>query len=426
MFSKRLVGLHQRVRYSCAVFSKHSLNTRLSNSGTILLKKSPHLHPSLSTVRYSSSNSVVPPVITKAIEAATSTGNDSFTPASVEEVIKSIGPIPEIPALPGPKVLELLANGEPSLTSLGLGGWSPYGLLQHLLEFVHVSTDLSWGWTIVAVAALIRVLCFKLVVRTRQESIKTAHVLPQMQFLQQKMLEARQQNDIIEASRYAMELSNFTKEQPSMYGALKYGLAQGAILLSFTQALRSMCNLPVEALQTGGFYSIVDLTMKDPTMLLPAANGLLFYIHLLTAKEIQNMFPGKNPIFVHAGMVGVSAALFLISMNFQGAIVLYWISSQCVTLIQHRVLKHPRVKEYYNLGDIGNAKIAEMLKKETAKKTSSTSKLGFWSRIKEAQVNNRLADEVKRRAELDSAAFERAGREPIRKTYKYDVTKIKK
>ncbi|KAE8748766.1 hypothetical protein FOCC_FOCC004569 [Frankliniella occidentalis] len=421
MFSKRLVGLHQRVRYSCAVFSKHSLNTRLSNSGTILLKKSPHLHPSLSTVRYSSSNSVVPPVITKAIEAATSTGNDSFTPASVEEVIKSIGPIPEIPALPGPKVLELLANGEPSLTSLGLGGWSPYGLLQHLLEFVHVSTDLSWGWTIVAVAALIRVLCFKLVVRTRQESIKTAHVLPQMQFLQQKMLEARQQNDIIEGripmlSKILLLLVNF-KNVHSF---------QGAILLSFTQALRSMCNLPVEALQTGGFYSIVDLTMKDPTMLLPAANGLLFYIHLLTAKEIQNMFPGKNPIFVHAGMVGVSAALFLISMNFQGAIVLYWISSQCVTLIQHRVLKHPRVKEYYNLGDIGNAKIAEMLKKETAKKTSSTSKLGFWSRIKEAQVNNRLADEVKRRAELDSAAFERAGREPIRKTYKYDVTKIKK
>lgn len=40
-------------------------------------------------------------------------------------------------------------NGEASLESLGLAGWSPPGLLQKLLELVHVSGDLSWGTSIV-------------------------------------------------------------------------------------------------------------------------------------------------------------------------------------------------------------------------------------------------------------------------------------
>ncbi|KAK3927208.1 Mitochondrial inner membrane protein OXA1L [Frankliniella fusca] len=416
MFSKRLLRLHQRIHFSRVGFPKQSSSLRILSFATLIPKQSSHISPTVCSVRYSSSNSVVPPVITKAIEAATPAENDTVIPSSIEEVIKSIGPIPEVPSLPGPKVLELLSNGEPSLSSLGLGGWSPYGLLQHVLEFAHVTTGLSWGWTIVLVAATIRVLCFKLVVRTRQESLKTATVLPQIQFLQQKMLEARQQNDVCHGA-----------EQLYKRKSIPMGTNEGAILISFTQALRSMCNLPVEALKTGGFYSIVDLTMKDPTMVLPAVNGLLFYLHLSTGKEIQNMFPGKSPLVLHCGMAGVSVCLFLISMNFQGAIVLYWISSQCVTVLQHNILKHPRVRKYYNLDQVGNKKVAEMLKKETAKKKpSSTKLLGFWSRIKEAQVNNRLADEVKRRAEIDSAAFERAGREPIRKTYKYDVTKIKK
>lgn len=40
------------------------------------------------------------------------------------------------------------ALGEPTLQSLGLGGWSPIGIIQQLLDMVHVSCGLPWWATI--------------------------------------------------------------------------------------------------------------------------------------------------------------------------------------------------------------------------------------------------------------------------------------
>ena len=43
------------------------------------------------------------------------------------------------------EVLESLnALGEPTLQSLGIGSWWPHGLVQQLLEFLHVNCGLEW------------------------------------------------------------------------------------------------------------------------------------------------------------------------------------------------------------------------------------------------------------------------------------------
>lgn len=126
-----------------------------------------------------------------------------------------------------------------------------------------------------------------------------------------------------------------------------------------------------------------------------------------------------------------------------------------MTVIQHRILSMPKVKEYYKLNITGSPTVAEMLRKDNLKKNSGVKNLGFYARFKEGnshvllslqcnffflnntftvfyfcfvlgRANSRLAEEVRQRTEMDSAAFERAGREPIRKTYKYDITKLKK
>ena len=64
------------------------------------------------------------------------------------------GYIPEAPPIPVsdvPNVNETLnALGEPTLESLGLGGYSPPGLVQSALEFLHVSLGLPWWGSIVA------------------------------------------------------------------------------------------------------------------------------------------------------------------------------------------------------------------------------------------------------------------------------------
>lgn len=422
MFSKRFVGLHQRVRYSYVALPKVCVN----KSGLNAYQPSQYLLPPFCFVRNASTDTVVPPVISKVIEASSPSPDGTIKPSSYESLVEAIGPIPDSPPLPPPKVIELLSNGEPSITSLGLGGYYPSGLFQHMLEFIHLHTDLSWGWTIVLSATIIRALCFKLVVKQRLASIRVSASMPQQQFLQEKINEARQQNDLISAARYSMELEQFMKTHSSPFSMMKYAAVQGVILISMTHALRAMTSLPVEALQTGGLWFHTDLTATDPTYVLPLINGFLFYLHLATGKEIKDMFPTRNPMHVQAGMVGVSALLALFSANFSGAIVLYWITSSSVTVVQYHILSHPKVKEYYGLIKQPNSKLQQMMQEEMAKKNQAKGSKGFMARIREAQANNRLMDEVKRRSFLDSAAFERAGREPIRKTYKYDITKLKK
>src|SRR6218665_1684462 len=77
------------------------------------------------------------------------------------KVISSLpdGYIPEPPLPPPPSAVtetgteilqQLNALGEPTLQSLGLGGWLPNGLVQTALETIHVGLDVPW-WTAIMI-----------------------------------------------------------------------------------------------------------------------------------------------------------------------------------------------------------------------------------------------------------------------------------
>ena len=71
----------------------------------------------------------------------------------------SISNIPEPPAIP-PEVTEQIVEtvgGEPTFASLGLGGWSPVGLVQNSLEYLHIGCDLPW-WTSIVIGKYVNFL----------------------------------------------------------------------------------------------------------------------------------------------------------------------------------------------------------------------------------------------------------------------------
>lgn len=59
--------------------------------------------------------------------------------------------IPEPPPLPTEEIIEaVVSNGEPTLASMGLGGWGPVGIVQQCLEFLHIGWDIPW-WGAIAI-----------------------------------------------------------------------------------------------------------------------------------------------------------------------------------------------------------------------------------------------------------------------------------
>lgn len=72
------------------------------------------------------------------------------TPLS--ETPKVIEPIPEPPQIPeeSVEIVNQLNNlGEATFASLGLGGWSPIGIVQNSFEYLHITLGVPWWGAIV-------------------------------------------------------------------------------------------------------------------------------------------------------------------------------------------------------------------------------------------------------------------------------------
>lgn len=200
--------------------------------------------------------------------------------------VKDLPSIPEPPPIPAPGspnvvdsvsdgiveqvVQTLAANGEPTFASIGLGGWSPVGMVQQIMEYLHVGLDIPWWGTIAIGTVVVRTVLFPLVIMAQRNAAKMHNNMPQMQLLQLKMTEARQQGNAIESAQLANEMVKFMKEKElNPIKNMLVPLAQMPLFISFFIGLRDMANAPVASMATGGLFWFVDLTMPDQYYLLP-------------------------------------------------------------------------------------------------------------------------------------------------------------
>lgn len=102
--------------------------------------------------------------------------------------------------------------GEPSLSSLGLGGWSPIGLIQQCLELVHVYGDISWCASIALVTVGFRLLFLPLVIKAQANAAKLNNIKPQLEEIQVKMRELRNSQDSAAGAAALGQMKQLYKE----------------------------------------------------------------------------------------------------------------------------------------------------------------------------------------------------------------------
>lgn len=208
---------------------------------------------------------------------------------------KVIEPIPEPPPIPTEEVLnQLNALGEPTFASLGLGGWTPVGMVQQAFEYFHVTLGIPWWEAILIGTIIIRICMFPLVIISQRNAAKMNNYLPQMQALQLRMTEARQSGNHIETARYSQELMLFMKEKGlNPFKNMIVPLAQMPVFISFFVGLRQMSNTPVESLREGGMWWFTDLTVPDQFYALPIITSLTLWATI----EVITTFNGNAIVF---------------------------------------------------------------------------------------------------------------------------------
>lgn len=334
--------------------------------------------------------------------------------ASTDDAGKSLlDNIPEPPPIPAaPEVAELVAGAEPAFASLGLGGWTPVGIVQNCMEFLHITADLPW-WGCIAIGTVcVRMLLFPLVIASQRNAAKMNNNMPQMQVLQMKMTEARQAGNAIDSARYAQEMVQFMKEKDlNPLKNMLVPLAQAPIFISFFMGLRQMANAPVESLREGGIFWFPDLTICDQFYALPIITSITMFLTIELGTDSARM-SAANMQTVRYVLRAMPLFILPFTINFPGAICLYWVFSNFFSLVQVGFLRIPAVRDYFKIDRLVTHK----------PETLPIKKKKFAEGVKESWTNMKITRELEERARIDEIAFQKAGKGPLVKTYKYDPT----
>jgi len=251
--------------------------------------------------------------------------------------------------LPFETTQEILASGlEAPISSLGLGGYTPVGLIQTVLELTHTYIGLPWWGAIVAGTLVFRILVFPIMVKGQVNSARLQAVKPELERIQEKMREVSNLQNPMAKAQASFELQDlFKKHNCHPAKALIAPLVQLPLFVSFFLALRQMSYLPMDALKVGGVLWFPDLTAADPYFILPVACAATMLLTIETGAEASMANPQMQTMKnVFRGMCFVMIPL---TYTFPTAIFLYWMTSNTFSLAQVAVLKVPAVKNYFGI-----------------------------------------------------------------------------
>ena len=171
--------------------------------------------------------------------------------------------------------------------ALGLTGWMPAGIIRWSLEVINVASGLPWFWTIVAGSAFWKLVCVPL-------TIKAARTAAILQPHQQEV--AALQERVTQASRNPAAFAKANREMKAFYHKLGVspfggliGFLQLPITLGIFFAVKKMCDLPVEQMKYSGFEMFPDLTVTDPTLILPIAMTVAVNAQLLVCFSLLSL-----------------------------------------------------------------------------------------------------------------------------------------
>ncbi|XP_067951086.1 mitochondrial inner membrane protein OXA1L-like isoform X2 [Watersipora subatra] len=255
-----------------------------------------------------------------------------------------------LPPPPDPPLYteQLTALGEPTLSSLGLGGYWPPGLVQSLLESIHTTFDIPWFASIIALTLAIRCLTLPITVMQLKNAARMNNHMPTLMKLQTQVAEAHRSKDIGKLEKYSKESSDYMKRNDVNPLKMVFRpLIAAPVFISVFSGLRGITSLPVESFKTGGALWFTDLTATDPYLILPLVSALTVAAVTRSGAEgasTQNMPPAMK-VFINL----MPAGIFAFTIFQPAALALYWTTSNIISLVYAKVLRTAYMRGVFNI-----------------------------------------------------------------------------
>ncbi|KAG0282865.1 Mitochondrial inner membrane protein oxa1l [Linnemannia gamsii] len=286
------------------------------------------------------------------IAAAASTNGTTEEAAAASTAVDSVFPSATEVAAQNAESITQVAMKYGDLKAMGLVNFSPVGALESVLEAVHITTGLPWWATIAATTVAIRTALVPFIVKLQGNTARLHNVKPQLERLTENMKLAKETNDTAALARFSAQTQElFAKNDCNPLKSLMLPLLQAPVMISFYLALRDMANLPVPQFREGGISWFTDLTIADPTYVLPVASSLGFLAIMELGSEAGGV---AQPKAMKNVMRVMAVAMVPLTMNFPAAIFVYWLTSNVFTASQIMFFKAPAVRKFFNIPQLIN------------------------------------------------------------------------
>lgn len=217
----------------------------------------------------------------------------------------------------GPEIMERLEAAAPNLNlTIDYGilwfiSVAIFWLMKHIYSVVG-----NWGWAIVLVTVLIKLVFYHLSAKSYKSMAAMRKLQPKLQALKERFGEDRQK-----LTQATMEL--YKKEKINPLGGCLPIIVQIPVFIALYWVLLES----VELRQAPFILWIHDLSVKDPYFILPIIMGLTMFIQ-------QKLNP-PPPDPVQAKMMNFLPIVFtFLFISFPAGLVLYWVVNNSLSILQ--------------------------------------------------------------------------------------------
>lgn len=217
----------------------------------------------------------------------------------------------------GPEVADYLKPVAPHLELTIDYGWLwPISVgIFWVMKHIH-SVLGNWGWAIVLVTVLIKLLFYKLSETSYRSMAKMRKLTPKLQAIKDRYGDDRQK-----LSQATMELYRKEKANP-MSGCLPM-----IVQIPFFIALYYVLIESVELRQAPFILWIHDLSVRDPYYVLPILMGISMWVQ-------QKLNPAPTDPVQAKMFMFLPVIMTLFFLAFPAGLVLYWLVNNCLSVLQ--------------------------------------------------------------------------------------------
>lgn len=228
--------------------------------------------------------------------------------------------------------------------------WWPSDQAIEAVLKMHELSGLEYGWSIVATTVVLRSLMFPLMVQAQRTTSRMAHVSPEL-----NVMKERYERLGTPSRQEQLQFANQSKALLKKYnvnplGAIVAPLVQLPVFVGMFLGLKKMPSIFPEEMATGGMYWFTDLTVPDPTYILPLCSAATFLAMIEIGKDqMKAQSPGPKGEFMLNFFRFCAVMSLPVMMNFEASMLCYWTANNTLSLIQTSILKMPAVRKYLGI-----------------------------------------------------------------------------